>query len=141
MAAAYRFCASAAIAARSLDVLEADGDAVDAALGVHDRQLDEAAAVRLPDDLAARGSECDRRAVDQPGQRQHAAARLEQQRAVVLRLDLGAIGREGDQHARLEERALAVSTPPSRKRFSGGGSSEPVTRRAPGGCAGKRRRG
>src|ERR1700687_3799588 len=88
------------------DSLHAHGDALDAAVGVDNGQLDEARPARLPHDLARARVGGDGRAVDEPGERQHAAVGFEQHRGILLGLDLGAVGRERDEDAWLEERAF-----------------------------------
>ena len=90
---------------RRLDV-ECHGDVcspVDPPLGVGHCQLDEAAPLRLPDDIAAVRFGGDRLPVHHPGQRQHAPIGLEQQQTIrVAEVQLRSVGRKGDLHRRLK---------------------------------------
>src|SRR5262245_45495149 len=71
--------------------------AVDTALGVDHRQLHEPGAAGLPHDLPRARIRRDWRAVDEPGERQHTSAGLEQHRGILLGFNLGTVRREGNE--------------------------------------------
>jgi len=90
-------------------LFQPDGDAVGAAFGVDDGELEEAAAGGGELGFAAHRVGGDRHAVDEPGQRQRPAPGLDDDAgavAGVLDVELGAVGREGDLQRGLQVGAV-----------------------------------